>query len=278
MLSSFRNRFGTAGLAVSVIALVVALAGGAIAANGGGDGKATASAKAKRGPKGPKGPPGPAGSQGPAGPQGPAGAQGPAGPAGANGVDGKDGATGPTGKTGATGPTGSAGTPGATGATGATGPTGPAGGVGGALPPGVTQTGVWVLGAAQEKITTEVEGNKEEVTVGPAKARGAISFTMPLSAQLTEAKVHYSNEPNFTDFDEAGSETIGCEGAPAAPSAPQGHLCVYGPFSFGAGTVEKIRRPGGGVFGTSRFGAEILVLLDGTGEAFGGGTWAVTGF
>ena len=47
-LSRLREHLGTAGLVVAIVALVAALAGGAIAANGGsGDGKATASAKRK---------------------------------------------------------------------------------------------------------------------------------------------------------------------------------------------------------------------------------------
>lgn len=65
------------------------------------------------------GPQGATGPQGPAGPRGDTGAQGPAGPQGPAGDTGATGATGPQGATGATG---------STGATGATGPTGPSDG------------------------------------------------------------------------------------------------------------------------------------------------------
>jgi hypothetical protein len=97
MFSTIRRhlRLSPAGV-VAVIALVFAMAGGAFAANNNGGGRATASAKAKRGPKGPKGATGAAGAQGPAGPAGPAGG---AGPKGATGAEGATGATGQTGFT-----------------------------------------------------------------------------------------------------------------------------------------------------------------------------------
>lgn len=77
MLSFMRNRFGIPG-AISVVALVFAMLGGAYAANQSGNAgsKASASKKGKRGPRGPKGPAGPKGAQGPVGPQGPAGKDG----------------------------------------------------------------------------------------------------------------------------------------------------------------------------------------------------------
>lgn len=99
MFSMLRNRLGVPGV-ISVIALVFAMMGGAYAANNSGGGKATASAKAKKGPRGPKGatgpqgPAGPQGSPGPAGPVGPAGPAGPQGSPGAQGIPGEDGETG----------------------------------------------------------------------------------------------------------------------------------------------------------------------------------------
>src|SRR5262245_60915 len=90
MLSPLRNRFGIPGV-ISVVALVFAMLGGAYAASNNDNGKATASAKAKRGPKGPKGATGPTG---PAGPQGPAGANGKDGSNGANGQEGTNGTNG----------------------------------------------------------------------------------------------------------------------------------------------------------------------------------------
>jgi len=96
MLSPLRNRFGIPGV-ISVLALVFAMLGGAYAASSSEDGKATASAKAKRGPKGPKGAKGATGPAGPVGPQGPAGANG---KDGANGSNGSNGAPGTAGKDG----------------------------------------------------------------------------------------------------------------------------------------------------------------------------------
>lgn len=93
MFSIFRSRFGIPG-AISVIALVFAMLGGAYAASGPGGGGATASAKGKPGSRGPRGKAGPVGPAGLAGPQGPAGAVG------------SKGDTGPMGPTGPTGPTG----------------------------------------------------------------------------------------------------------------------------------------------------------------------------
>lgn len=95
MISKLRERFGTAGLIVAIVALVLALTGGAFAATGGLNAKQKKEVKkiAKRfqgsGPQGPQGPPGPVGARGETGATGPAGApgaqggigpQGPAGP------------------------------------------------------------------------------------------------------------------------------------------------------------------------------------------------------
>ncbi len=87
--AALREQFGTAGLVLSVIAIVLALGGGAYAAN-----HATASKAAKRGPRGPKGA---TGAAGPAGPAGPQGAAGPQGPQGNTGSEGKQGSEGPQG-------------------------------------------------------------------------------------------------------------------------------------------------------------------------------------
>lgn len=95
-MSRLRRHFGMAGLVVSIVALVAALGGGAIAANS----DATTSAKGKPGPRGKTGKTGPAGPAGPAGPVGPAGAVGPAGPVGPVGPKGD---TGPAGEDGTTG-------------------------------------------------------------------------------------------------------------------------------------------------------------------------------
>lgn len=79
----------SAALVVSIGALVVASAGGAVAASGttGGNTHAAHATRTHRvvlrGPRGHRGPAGPQGPQGPRGPQGPQGAQGPIGPSNA---------------------------------------------------------------------------------------------------------------------------------------------------------------------------------------------------
>ena len=102
-----------ASMLVSVIALVIALGGGAYAATGSPTGHA---ARAKHHKPPVTGPRGPRGFTGPAGPAGPAGPVGPTGAAGLNGAAGAVGPGGPVGPSGQTGPGG---------ATGATGPRGP---------------------------------------------------------------------------------------------------------------------------------------------------------
>ena len=123
MLNRIRSQIGTAGLVVAIVALIAALAGGALAAAGNSTGASMKHnrTKAKRGPTGPRGPQGPQGLQGERGPAGANGNNGAPGPQGPVGAQGPTGATGPAGATGAAGATG---TPGATGATGPAGPSG----------------------------------------------------------------------------------------------------------------------------------------------------------
>jgi hypothetical protein len=196
MFSTLRTRFGIPGV-ISVIALVFALVGGAYAANNSSSGgKATASAKAKKGPRGPKGATGPAG---------PAGAQGPAGPAGAKG---DAGANGSNGAAGPTGPTGAAGAKGATGAAGATGATGFSGFTA-TLPSGKTETGTW----GEERggiLTSEI--------VEP------ISFSIPLAAGSEKA---FFLSPEEIELEEGVGFEAGCTGSVEQPTAPAETLCVY---------------------------------------------------
>ena len=94
----------------SSIALVMAMLGGAYAANGGSATRASSSGR--RGARGPKG------ARGPVGPQGSKGDAGPAGAAGKDGTNDKDGTDGMPGSDGTTGLTET-------------------------LPPEKTETGVW---------------------------------------------------------------------------------------------------------------------------------------
>jgi hypothetical protein len=277
MLSPLRNRFGIPGV-ISVIALVFAMLGGAYAASNSGSGKATASAKAKRGPKGPKGATGPAG---PAGPQGPAGANGKDGSNGANGSNGAAGATGPTGAAGATGTAGATGAAGAAGAKGATGATGAAGlsGFTATLPSEETETGAWSYSK------TETKGHIN-VTA---------SFAIPLAAPISKGNTHYIyktgkeivENPETEELEEVESEE--CNGTAAAPSAEPGNFCMYVAAQTGALdtnfsetgiytqsnsiTDPSFTLPVGG--GTGPTGAHLVIELS-TGSSEGWGTWAVT--
>jgi hypothetical protein len=95
MFSSLRNRFGIPGL-IAMVALVLAMAGGALAASG-----ALTKQQKKEVEKIAKKSAGAPGSQGPVGPQGAAGANGTNGKDGANGANGKDGTNGKSVLTGA---------------------------------------------------------------------------------------------------------------------------------------------------------------------------------
>ena len=132
-------RLGGPAFVLAMIALFVALSGGAVAAGmvpfarhavtagtaanalrlGGKTpaqfAKSLHGARGPQGLQGPAGPQGASGATGAAGPQGPAGSQGPAGPKGNTGATGAAGSAGPKGDTGAAGPAGP------------TGPAGPAG-------------------------------------------------------------------------------------------------------------------------------------------------------
>jgi collagen triple helix repeat protein len=152
MLSRIREPFGKAGLTVAVVALVMALVGGAYAATGLNGKQKKEVTKIAKQFAGKPGAPGAAGAAGPAGPQG---AKGDEGAAGSNGATGP---TGPTGKTGATG---------ATGKTGATGPSGLTGFTK-TLPKGETETGTWSFGMTKEGL-----------------ALSSISFNIPLEVPPT---------------------------------------------------------------------------------------------
>ncbi|MDX6602511.1 MAG: hypothetical protein QOF13_1713 [Solirubrobacterales bacterium] len=262
MLSILRNRFGMPGV-IAVIALVFAMFGGAYAASSSGGGKATASAKAKRGPRGPRGPAGPTGpvgSAGPAGAQGPAGAKGEAGAKGATGEAGAKGATGAAGSTGATGAAGSTGATGAAGATGATGLSG----FTETLPSGKTETGTWTMGPTPN--------------AGPGELHVPISFAIPLAAELDEANVHYINDAG-KEVPKTGptvTSTV-CLGTAAAPKAAAGHLCIYTKNSLFITTLHNgsIFKSGANGVGASTAGSMLSAVFSGE-EAEAVGTWAVT--
>jgi hypothetical protein len=153
MLQRFRDQVGTAGLIVAVVALVLALGGGAYAASGALTGKQKK--EVEKIAKKYAGKPGTAGATGPAGA---AGAKGDTGAAGAAGAEGKQGIQGKEGKEGAEGLEGSPWT------------------AGGTLPVGSTETGVWTL----------YGGSTASEVASP------ISFPIPLAAGLSGTKVHFA--------------------------------------------------------------------------------------
>lgn len=244
MFSRMREQLGTAGLIVSIVALVFAMVGGAYAAKGALTGKQKKEVKkiAKKFA-------GKQGKQGPAGPGGPAGLAGPAGPAGAKGDKGDAGGPGPAGSAGATGEEGATGATGATGEEGATGATGTFGPL--PLPSGETLTGSW-------------GGNVAAFGIGFT----AISFPIEVEGGLAGSNVHFEEE-----------ETAECPGTLSNPDAAEGHLCVYRlselqPSIVGVFRQDELNEEGEGVPGASPSGA--VVQIAGTSGFFAFGTWAVT--
>lgn len=279
MFSRIHNKLGTAGLIVSIVALVFALAGTAFAAAGLNSKQKKEVTKIAKKYAGKPGPQGQAGPQGPQGPAGPAGAVGPQGAKGDPGADGAKGATGPTGPTG----------PGGTGSTGPTGPTGTSVTLS-SIPPGEVECNE--QGGAELKVGsgTPVEVcNGEEGAAGPTGATGttgspwtaggtlpsgatltggwgfgplptaaisssglreAISFPIPLAADIPAANSHViaQNGEEWVFLDpEVGPVKVPqttCLGTAASPSAPAGHLCVYirvlsGAFLISPGPAES---------------------------------------
>jgi hypothetical protein len=199
MISKLHQRLGTAGFIISILALIVALGGGAYAASGGLTSKQKkevtkiAQTEAKKFAK--------AGPAGAAGPQGAGGAQGAAGAQGAQGTQGPQGSQGPEG------PQGPAGKPGETGFTET-------------LPEEKTETGVWSF-------------------ITPLSAEIVpISFNIPLEAALGQSKVHYINE-NGEEVTETGNvPPTACHGTVEHPSADVGNLCVYAGSERAPGSIS----------------------------------------
>jgi Collagen triple helix repeat (20 copies) len=271
MFSRIQQRFGTAGLVVSIVALVAVLGGAAYAAGPGLNGKQKNEVKkiAKTEAKkwaGEDGAPGANGKDGTNGTNGTNGKDGTNGTNGTDGTDGVTGATGTTGKgttgnTGATGNTGNNGSAGATGATGATGvtgntgPTGPTGNIGPALLSGQSETGGWGANFNTEGFT-------------------AISFNIPLAAALSENNVIIVPEggtppANCENANHAGSASV------ANPEAKAGFLCVYVNLFAGGGSLSGIFKLSGLLENGASVSGAALGLASAGADA-GYGSWAVT--
>jgi hypothetical protein len=266
-LAAFRKRLGanSPGIAIGVVAIVIALTGAAFAA-GGLTASQTKQVKkiaqteakkfAKQGPKGE------------AGPVGPAGQQGSKGDAGSPGASGKDGISAEaTSFTGAKGSCAEGGVevksakPAAFVCDGEEGEPGQPGSpwtAGGVLPPGATETGVWSF-----------NGTTEDT----AGIRTAISFPIPLKENIASTHIHFGEAGESPEF-EAACPSISAFN----PKAEPGELCIY-PNStegFENATFD-------GAFKLSEFSgkgavqAGAMLKFTPTGVAYGAGSFAVTG-
>jgi hypothetical protein len=259
MFGKLRNRFGIPGV-ISVMALVLAMAGGAYAAK-----KYVITSTSQIKPsvlKSLKGKPGPAGPQGP---------QGAPGSAGANGKDGSNGTNGTNG-TSVTGTafSGSEGgcTEGGVKFTSASGPNYACNGKKGTtgftstLPAGKTETGTW--------------GG----FIGPSETLlSPVSFSIPLAEDLEASDVHFINE--------AGKEVVNgttevdstvCLGSAEEPTATAGNLCVYARYQEVKITNQNILNPGTEFGNGAAVAGALISMANATAnEVPTFGTWAVTG-
>jgi hypothetical protein len=267
---AFHNRFGTAGVIVAVIALVVALSGSALAASGALTGKQKKEVeKIAKKYAGKPGAPGAAGTNGTNGSNGKDGAEGKQGSAGKDGKAGNDGVDGDPGKSVTVTQFAKGDLAACDGEGGATlevedeplsetevcnGEEGSPWTVGGTLPPGSTETGAWAASGAPADGTVV----------------GSVSFSIPLAAFLEETHAHYVTEAEWLNH----TNTI-CVGTAESPVAKPGELCVY----EGGSTENAIS---GGVFrldmfspGASKAGAALKFTFSAAGIV--GGSFAVTG-
>jgi hypothetical protein len=272
MLHRFRQRFGTAGLVVAVIALVAALGGTALAAKGALTGKqkkeVTAIAKRYAGTNGTNGSNGANGSPGAAGKEGPQGKEGKAGSNGTNGesvtsqeFEGELGSC----KEGGTEFTTASGE-----AYACNGKEGSPWTDGGTLPPEATESGTFTAGPFGEG--TELQ----EVP---------ISFPIPLSSSATVTP-HYIKKPSEGGTTECPAHFIS-ELTELPPQA--GNLCVYRLTSVNAAVYTEpgnpepfFRRGDGDGNGVASTGSFLRVWAnESEGEPFHAGAfmlgaWAVT--
>lgn len=296
MLKAVGRHFNAA-TAISLVALVFAMSGGAYAltdsgnGNGNGNGGHTSAQIAKK----KKGKHGSAGARGPRGKQGPEGKQGPAGPAGPAGPEGKPGAAGAPGTPGEKGANGTSGAPGKSvtlvneaprscsyggftyevegsgveneicnGEEGQKGTPGSPWTDKGTLPSGSTETGTW------------------SVSVVNALGFAAIGFPIPLETAPTPVYV------TAKTIESGAAATEGCpwQGV-GAPTAEKGKLCVYdatSPFESNPGaTFLHFYQPYYEYWGEWEAAAEqdkagpsgVLVAFQGAGDN-AVGVWAVT--
>ena len=261
--AGLRERLGGPAMVISIIALVLALTGGAYALTGK-DKKevkkiATPIAKSFAGKDGATGATGPTGAQGAAGAKGDNGAQGTQGIQGIQGIPGDDGDSPEIVAEGATVCEPDGGViyevPGsgeeAELCNGADGKEGSPWTAGGTLPPGAMLTGSWAV-------------------TGEGNLPAALSFPIPLAAKILAANIYVPNKANFSTV--CGTGAGGAGGTTNNPKAPPGRLCIFrgegegsSPVVFSSdGTVENE---------TSVSGAQLFWNVEG----FLTGSYAVRG-
>jgi hypothetical protein len=255
-----KEPFGKAGLTVAVLALVMAMVGGAFAANH----AATASKAGKQGKQGKPG------KTGPAGPAGATGAAGPAGPAGPKGAAGEAGEKGEKGEKGETGSPWTA---------------------GGTLPSKATETGAWFAEAEHKPVGAGlITAISFPIRLSAALNQQHVFFLNPPG--FCALLVSGSPRQQQCETRQTEEETVrasDCTGSAEQPTAAPGDLCVYA-AELGAGDGEfpsieepPITRAGvaGGQPASSRFGAgttgaDLTLTINTTEETTARGTWAVT--
>lgn len=262
MFALLRNRLGIPGV-ISLIALVLAMAGGAYAAK-----KYIITSTSQIKPsvlKALQGKAGPAGAQGAPGTPGSQGAAGSAGKEGTQGLQGEPGEPGKAGKDGvsATTATLSVGNEhcaaGGTEVKSASAPAyvcnGSPWAAEGTLPSEATETGSW---GGSISVTKEQEKGEEAVS-----SMFPISFTLPLA-----------EEPEFV-YVKSEETKEGCPGiVGGAPTAEPGKLCVYEKFAGGPVFIGISFNPSSGAPGVGKSGVLLPFVDSFSGTIFG--AWAVT--
>lgn len=269
---SIREPFGTAGLLVAILALVLATTGAALAAGaltGKQKKEVTKIAKKYAGKPGAPGATGPAGPVGPAGPKGDTGAKGDKGDQGEKGAKGDKGEPGEDGETGFTS----------------------------TLPAGETETGTWAF-------TTPAPENPIKVPIS-----FSIPLAAPLDGDHVHLVNADGSSEVVLNEETSELENVtptGCgvaltpAGTVEAPKAAPGNLCVYftkiepvpdkeaatpsetasnyivppGAECEHIGCLPEFGGPGAGA-GVAGARLEINSISKST--RFGYGTWAVTG-
>jgi hypothetical protein len=250
MISRIHQKLGTAGFIISIVALLVALGGGAYAASGGLTGKQKKEVeKIAKKYAGKPGKDGAAGAIGPQGSPGAAGAKGDAGIPGINGGNGANGTNGESVKITVLNPGEGSCTQGGAKFSNKAGLAEACNGVTGfteTLPPGKTEKGTFAYGQTSEPF-----------------GYASISFSIPLETAPAVTVINtFKGSP----------PTPECAGTQANPTAAPGNLCVYAEGSiYNQYEGAEIVSAGGAVLVFSRFEESGMPRASN-----GLGTWAAT--